>query len=151
VLDLNHILFHYDFASAGLSYKPQRQAIHIVDGFVSGQGHGPLKPVKKNAGVLVAGFDPLLVDACIARLVGLDPMKLRTIAYAFTHPNSKLARPPARPDYISLIHNGQRVPFAELRDLGFSIPREWHDALLPDPRSHVVPKESPTGRGKLAA
>jgi uncharacterized protein (DUF362 family) len=151
VLDLNHILYHYDFASAELSSTRQRRALHIVDGVVSGQGHGPLKPVKKNASVLVAGFDPLLVDSCIARLAGFDPMKLRTIAYAFTHPLSRMAQPPATADQVSLIHNGQRTPFAELPSLGFSIPEQWQIALLPGLKSRVVPKERPIVRREAAA
>jgi uncharacterized protein (DUF362 family) len=48
----------------------------IVDGIVGMQGNGPIQGVAKKAGVLVAGADPVAVDATCCRIMGIDPMRI---------------------------------------------------------------------------
>ena len=48
----------------------------IVDGIVGMEGNGPIQGVPKHAGVLVAGRDPVSVDATCCRIMGIDPMKI---------------------------------------------------------------------------
>ncbi len=45
----------------------------IVDGIVAMEGNGPIRGVPKMAGVLVAGGDPVAVDATCCRIMGIDP------------------------------------------------------------------------------
>jgi uncharacterized protein (DUF362 family) len=54
----------------------------IVDGIVGMQGNGPIQGVPKNAGVLVAGRDPVAVDATCCRIMKIDPLKIRYIRLA---------------------------------------------------------------------
>jgi len=44
----------------------------VIDGIIGGEGDGPLLPIPKSSGVLLAGFNPLAVDICATRLMGFD-------------------------------------------------------------------------------
>lgn len=71
VLDLNKILIYAD--SAGVMHtSPQRRFFSVIDGIVGGEGDGPVLPIPKRCGVLLAGFNPLAVDVCATRLMGFD-------------------------------------------------------------------------------
>jgi uncharacterized protein (DUF362 family) len=48
----------------------------IVDGIVGMEGNGPIQGVPKHAGVLVAGRDPVAVDATCCRIMRIDPLKI---------------------------------------------------------------------------
>jgi uncharacterized protein (DUF362 family) len=45
----------------------------LVDGIVGMQGNGPIQGVPKSVGVLVAGSDPVAVDATCCRIMRIDP------------------------------------------------------------------------------
>jgi uncharacterized protein (DUF362 family) len=49
----------------------------IVDGIVGMEGNGPIQGAAKHAGVLVAGSDPVAVDATCCRIMKIDPMQIR--------------------------------------------------------------------------
>ena len=48
----------------------------IVDGIVGMEGDGPINGVSKRAGVLVAGDDPVAVDATCCRIMQIDPYRI---------------------------------------------------------------------------
>jgi uncharacterized protein (DUF362 family) len=48
----------------------------IVDGIVGMEGNGPIQGVPKHAGVLVAGRDPVAVDATCCRIMCIDPFQI---------------------------------------------------------------------------
>lgn len=48
----------------------------IVDGIVGMEGDGPINGVSKRAGVLVAGDDPVAVDATCCRIMKIDPYRI---------------------------------------------------------------------------
>ncbi len=48
----------------------------IVDGIAGMEGDGPIQGVPKSAGVLVAGDDPVAVDATCCRIMHIDPDKI---------------------------------------------------------------------------
>jgi uncharacterized protein (DUF362 family) len=48
----------------------------IVDGIVGMEGNGPIQGTPKASGVLVAGEDPVAVDATCARIMGLVPERI---------------------------------------------------------------------------
>lgn len=54
----------------------------IVDGIVGMEGNGPIQGKAKNAGVLVAGADPIAVDATCCRIMKIDPLKIRYLQLA---------------------------------------------------------------------
>lgn len=56
----------------------------IVDGIVGMEGNGPIQGTAKASGVLVAGDDPVAVDATCARIMGLAPERVDYIKKAAT-------------------------------------------------------------------
>ena len=52
------------------------RAFSIVDGIVGMEGNGPIQGTPRPAGVVVAGADPVAVDATCCRIMGLDPERI---------------------------------------------------------------------------
>jgi uncharacterized protein (DUF362 family) len=52
------------------------RAFSIVDGIVGMEGNGPIQGTAKPAGVVVAGADPVAVDATCCRIMRLDPQRI---------------------------------------------------------------------------
>jgi len=52
----------------------------LVDGIIGMEGNGPIQGTRKAACVLVAGSDPVAVDATACRVMGLDPARVSYIA-----------------------------------------------------------------------
>ena len=85
VLDLNKVLF---YANADGSLRADEAAqrkryVCVVDGVIAGQGNGPEAPTPLGAGVLIAGLNPVPVDAACARLMGLDWRRIPTLSQVF--------------------------------------------------------------------
>ncbi len=54
----------------------------IVDGIVGMEGDGPIQGEPKPTGVVVFGSDPVAVDATCARIMGLEPSRIRYLSEA---------------------------------------------------------------------
>jgi len=54
----------------------------IVDGIVGMEGNGPIQGTAKHAAVLVAGSDPVAVDATCCRIMRIDPLRIRYLQLA---------------------------------------------------------------------
>ncbi len=54
----------------------------IVDGIVGMEGNGPIQGTPRRSGVLIFGEDPVAVDATAARLMRLDPAKVKHLRTA---------------------------------------------------------------------
>ena len=52
------------------------RAFSIVDGIVGMEGNGPIQGTAKPMGVVVAGADPVAVDATCCRIMCIDPVKV---------------------------------------------------------------------------
>ncbi len=52
------------------------RAFSIVDGIVAMEGNGPIQGSPRPLGVIVAGADPVAVDATCCRIMGLDPQRI---------------------------------------------------------------------------
>jgi uncharacterized protein (DUF362 family) len=59
-----------------------RAELAIVDGIVGMEGDGPILGPPKSAGVLVVGANPVAVDATAARVMGIDPARVRYLERA---------------------------------------------------------------------
>ncbi|MBI5863424.1 MAG: DUF362 domain-containing protein [Planctomycetes bacterium] len=75
VIDLNRAL-HYSDAQGLLHDKPVRRFFSVVDGIIGGEGNGPLDPLAKPAGLILAGRNPALVDVAAARVMGFEWRKM---------------------------------------------------------------------------
>jgi len=62
----------------------------IVDGIVGMEGDGPIQGVPKPVGVLVAGHDPVAVDATCCRIMQIDPYKIGYLRLASGEANSHM-------------------------------------------------------------
>jgi uncharacterized protein (DUF362 family) len=81
ILDLNRILFFADKRGV-LRSELQRRYLTIVDGIVGGEGEGPLGASPVHSGILVAGFDPVLVDHLTTMIMGYPPERIPQIQKA---------------------------------------------------------------------
>jgi len=85
IVDLNRILLYVNpdgtLRKGGLIQA--KRYLAIVDGIVAGEGDGPVAPNKVNAGILIAGFNPLAVDCVAARIMGFDYRKIHYLREAF--------------------------------------------------------------------
>jgi uncharacterized protein (DUF362 family) len=52
------------------------RAFSIVDGIAGMEGNGPIQGSPRAAGVIVAGADPVAVDATCCRIMRIDPLKI---------------------------------------------------------------------------
>ncbi len=75
IVDLNYAL-RFAQSDGICTNTSQRKIFHIVDAVVVGAGEGPLSPEGVPAGMILAGQNSGYVDACAARLIGLDPEKI---------------------------------------------------------------------------
>lgn len=78
ILDLNRILFFAD-CQGKLRTTVQRKYFTLVDGIIGGEGEGPIGPTPKRSGILLAGFNPALVDLGASQIMGFDYHKLKQI------------------------------------------------------------------------
>jgi len=81
VLDLNRILIYAD-KKGRLMREPQRKVLFLVDGIVAGEGEGPLSPLPRPTGIIIAGFWAPTVDAVMATVMGLDWKQIPVISHA---------------------------------------------------------------------
>jgi len=63
---------------------PQRKYIAFLDMIISGEGEGPLNPSPKYSGILMAGFNPLIIDTVVATIMGFDFKKIPNIYKAYS-------------------------------------------------------------------
>jgi uncharacterized protein (DUF362 family) len=63
---------------------PQRKMFTIIDGIVGGDGKGPLEPDPVPSGVLIGSGNLLAADIVATRLMGFDPMKVKTYSVLLT-------------------------------------------------------------------
>ena len=136
-LDINNALYFFDPADRDaadenrrrLSPEPLRSVLHVVDGVIAGEGLGPLRPDPKPARVVMGGWNPLTIDACAGRLIGLDMDKVRLLRYGFSHPRSMLASVSPSISDLELTLDGERMPLTALPSLHFALAETWLDAV----------------------
>jgi uncharacterized protein (DUF362 family) len=85
ILDLNKVLFYAnpDGTLRDDKFENCKKYISIVDGIVAGEGNGPEAPDPHPTGVLIAGTNPVAVDAVCSKLMGFDWQKIPSIQNAF--------------------------------------------------------------------
>jgi uncharacterized protein (DUF362 family) len=71
IVDLNKILLYAD-KLGNLQTEPQREHFAVVDGIIGGEGDGPFDVAPRACGILVGGFNPVLIDSMIAQIMGFD-------------------------------------------------------------------------------
>jgi hypothetical protein len=82
VCDLNRLLIYADKKGV-MQQIPQRNYIAFLDMIISGEGEGPLNPIPKYSGILMAGFNPLIIDTVLATIMGFDFKKIPNVSKAY--------------------------------------------------------------------
>jgi uncharacterized protein (DUF362 family) len=82
--DLNRIILYAD-ADGVIQTVPQRRCLNIVDGIIGTDGEGPITRTRVNSGTIVAGVDPVRVDAACCRVMGLEPQTIRLVYASAEH------------------------------------------------------------------
>lgn len=122
-VDINNILYYYNLDKKILSSKPVRNVLSIIDGIVAGEGDGPLRPIDKKAQVLIAGFNPLLVDLAMAKLVGFNIIKVKTLVYGLNNKRSKFKI--KNLEEVCFSYNKKQISLNKLPNLNFTKPQYW--------------------------
>jgi uncharacterized protein (DUF362 family) len=81
IVDINKILLYADKEGI-MRDTPQRRLFVLVDGIVAGEKEGPMTPEPRHCGVLVAGYNPVEVDAVCCSIMGFDYRRILFITYA---------------------------------------------------------------------
>lgn len=86
ILDLNKILLYAnpDGSLRDDKWLSTKKYITVVDGIIGGQGNGPKAPDPINLGYLFCGTNPVATDAVSAYFMRFNPLKIPSIANAFT-------------------------------------------------------------------
>jgi uncharacterized protein (DUF362 family) len=79
IYDLNLVIQCTDNQGV-LHHEPRRHYFCIVDGFVSGEGNGPLQALPRETNWLICGSDPFAIDAALCHFMGFDAEKVPIIA-----------------------------------------------------------------------
>lgn len=82
ICDLNRLLIYAD-KNGNLQNTAQRKCLSILDMIISGEEDGPLRPAPKQAGIIMAGINPLAVDTVLAGIMGFDYKKIAHIKNAY--------------------------------------------------------------------
>jgi len=126
-LDLNRIVFYAD-RNGEMREQPQRRYLSFIDGVLAGEGEGPLAPIPKPAGVIIAGENPIAVDIVGCSIMGFDWRSVPTISNANEYLGKGLA---VDPDAIQVVGNEvqwQDVGGVRQNHLGFIPPRGWSES-----------------------
>jgi uncharacterized protein (DUF362 family) len=82
-LDLNRILAYGQGDGTMRPAGEGKRFFSVVDGIVAMDGNGPQGGDRRAEGLVIAGGNPVAVDAVCARLMGFDPAKLALVRAAF--------------------------------------------------------------------
>jgi uncharacterized protein (DUF362 family) len=78
VYDLNYILLYAD--KNGIIQKDkQRRVFNIADMIISGERNGPVGPDPKILGIIIAGYDGVMMDRLICEIMGFDYTKVPSV------------------------------------------------------------------------
>lgn len=77
--DLSKIVVFAD-GNGNIHDEPQRNIFSIIDGIIAGEKDGPMAPMPKEIGSLVAGGNILAVDTACATFMGFDYKKIKMLS-----------------------------------------------------------------------
>ncbi len=120
--DLLRVAMYARAQQMTLQLQPRRMFV-IVDGVIGGDRNGPLAPRAREAGLVLAGRNAVAVDWVGARLMNIDPAKLKMLATC--RAASDLSwRGADRPTILSE-DRAVREAWSNRHHLGFELPLGW--------------------------
>jgi uncharacterized protein (DUF362 family) len=127
MIDLNRIVFYAD-KSGKIQNTPQRNQFCLIDGIISGEKDGPVAPDPVHIGLLMAGFNAVVLDAVGATLMGFNIDKIPCIKHAFTTNSQPSPLFYGSRDEIEIVDNEKKYSINELihhRNLNFEPHPAW--------------------------
>ncbi len=160
LFDLNRIVFYAD-KEGQIHDVPQRTFFCLVDGIIAGEKDGPVNPDPVHAGVLMAGFNPVSVDAVATTLMGFDIDKIPLVYRAFDYGNTVGPHLGGRRSDIRVLDGGRTCDlenYKQYRNLNFVPHPTWVGHVELQPQSdggghgtrHRVPEAEKELRGSRA-
>lgn len=80
IYDLNMIIFKANILSRKIESDFQRDYIAILDAIIAGEGNGPLQPLPVRMDYIAISNNPFLIDLFIAKTMGFDYKKIKTLS-----------------------------------------------------------------------
>lgn len=139
ILDINNILFYAD-KEGNIKLKRQRKFLCIVDGIIAGEEEGPLSPMPKQCGILIGGFEPVLIDMVSSRLMGFNFHNIPHIENAFK--NNKFL--PEKFDLKKIKCKSNLPKWNDIFDdkfqeyLNFTPPKGWKNHIELNKSSNII-------------
>lgn len=117
----------YSDSEGTIHDEPQRRFVSVIDGIVGGEREGPLTPVPRPAGVLLAGEGVLPADLVATRLMGFDWRRIRYQQWLVEEsPETLGGRDPAAIEVRSNVAEWEAMMRdAAVADLGFEPHPGW--------------------------
>lgn len=81
IIDLNKILLYADKGGI-IKSTPQRKIFNVADMVISGEHNGPMAPISKEVGLIIAGYNSYAIDVTISSIMGIDIGRLPTLGNA---------------------------------------------------------------------
>lgn len=78
VLDLYHILIYSD-KNGSMHNTHQRRVFNFADMIISGERNGPVSPEPKKLGIIIAGYDAVMMDRIVCGIMGFDYTKVPSV------------------------------------------------------------------------
>lgn len=130
VIDINNVFYFYKTEQQKVTKEPIRNVLTIIDGIIAGEGDGPLRPCPKKVGIIIAGYNPVLIDYAIAKLMGYKPEALPVINEALHNRKCKLVPKDWDIPNISILLNGNNTALKDLPNLKFDKPDHWSESEM---------------------
>ena len=116
--DLYHILLYANKSGKVLGNR-QRRVFNVADMIISGERNGPVGPEPKKLGVIIAGYDGVMMDRLICEIMGFDYSKVPSVFHS-VHDLEIIEKDPSKYLFYS---NVEEYHERHIDDLHF--PNEW--------------------------
>jgi len=142
-LDLNRVVYYSDAAGEHWDApEPVRRVLTLIDGIVAGEGEGPLAPVDRPLGAIVASTDPLALDLACVRLMGFDERRIPKLREAMAATALRIGRV-RRPEDVRLV---EADADGTMREIGLgALAPERSFAAHPGWKGHLEARPSKAG------
>ncbi len=114
ILDLNRIVLYADKEGI-LRDTTQRSFFGLVDGIIAGEGDGPVAVDPVNPGVLLAGTNPVFLDAVTSTLMGFNYQRIPMISQALVTNNSRYPLADGFIDNLVIARGNTKIRFNEFK------------------------------------
>ncbi|MEO0129927.1 MAG: DUF362 domain-containing protein [candidate division WOR-3 bacterium] len=114
ILDINRIAVYAD-RNGVMRNTPQRRFFYLIDGIIGQEGNAPIGGTPKTCGVLIGGFNPIMVDTLACKIMGIDYRIIKTITEG-----TKIKKWPLLNKESEFLFPNNNLP-----NLDFKLPRGW--------------------------